>query len=156
MFWIAASNFVFPICFNIAQVVVIFTTHETAVPSYLMWTNIYVSILGLVFATVWSNSTRAGSRRMEASDMVSTAYRSNAVPYSYGFATTVPGGATTFPISDVTGSDTIDISGVEKLDDMAEKRGSDSSADLDQSHRKEDDERRFTVRIDESRMVSRV
>lgn len=64
LFWIASTNFVFPVAFNIAQVVVMYRSSSAITASYLMWTNIYVSIVGVVYATVWSHATNPETKVM--------------------------------------------------------------------------------------------
>jgi hypothetical protein len=87
------------VAFNIAQLAAIFTSHGTPIPFYLMWCvpwelshfsillifrriNIYISTIGLVFATVWSNSTNPNRQHIHTSNAVSTAFRSTAGPFS--------------------------------------------------------------------------
>ncbi|GJE97669.1 hypothetical protein PsYK624_138900 [Phanerochaete sordida] len=57
LFWIAIGNFVFPILFNIATIIDIFVDPQymLRIPNFLL-TNYYLSIIGVVFATVWSSS----------------------------------------------------------------------------------------------------
>jgi len=108
LFWIAATNFVFPVAFNIAQVVVMYRTSSAITASYLMWTNIYVSIVGVVYATVWSHVTSSGpSTTHTPATFASPRYRSNiSGPIAFAPTTTAtitaPGGASSeFPTFDV-------------------------------------------------------
>lgn len=54
LFYIALGNFIFPIAINIAQIIcyIVKTSFFNAV--YLQILNLYVSIIGLAFATVWT------------------------------------------------------------------------------------------------------
>ncbi|OBZ67596.1 hypothetical protein A0H81_12150 [Grifola frondosa] len=54
MFWIAASNFVFPVMFNVAQLVIFMTTTDFTVCLYVQQANYFISIIGVVFATIWA------------------------------------------------------------------------------------------------------
>lgn len=58
LFIIALSNFVFPALFSIAQLIVTFRDPDFLVGAYIFMVNIYVSIIGVVFATVWAGTTR--------------------------------------------------------------------------------------------------
>ncbi|EKM48947.1 uncharacterized protein PHACADRAFT_202200, partial [Phanerochaete carnosa HHB-10118-sp] len=58
LFWIAVGNFVFPVIFNIALTTVIFVDPQyTTLTGNLFITDYYLSIIGVVFATLWSTST---------------------------------------------------------------------------------------------------
>ncbi|EIN09811.1 hypothetical protein PUNSTDRAFT_133582 [Punctularia strigosozonata HHB-11173 SS5] len=59
LFWIALTNFVFPVVFNLVQIIIIFSKNSFFVGAYIMMVNTFVSILGVVFATVWSSSLKA-------------------------------------------------------------------------------------------------
>ncbi|GJE92697.1 hypothetical protein PsYK624_088530 [Phanerochaete sordida] len=60
LFWIAIGNFVIPVIFNIAIVIDIFVDPNYVLhASSLLLTDYYVSIIGVVFATVWSVSMSA-------------------------------------------------------------------------------------------------
>lgn len=63
LFWIAAGNFVFPVFFAIAQVILIMAwarsfNQQTDVLIILI-TNTYVAIYGVLFATLWAASSNA-------------------------------------------------------------------------------------------------
>jgi len=53
LFWIAVTNFVFPVFFNIAQYILIFRDSDNNDYWIVLVTNIYVQIIGVLFATVW-------------------------------------------------------------------------------------------------------
>ena len=62
LFWIAVSNFVFPIFFDIAQYILIFRdTADYNVYMIVLITNIYVEIIGVLFATVWAATKHSES-----------------------------------------------------------------------------------------------
>jgi hypothetical protein len=62
LFWIAVSNFVFPVFFDIALYILIFraAAHYSAYLIVLI-TNIYVEIIGVLFATVWAATKHSKS-----------------------------------------------------------------------------------------------
>ncbi|KAH7884902.1 hypothetical protein F5I97DRAFT_1893225 [Phlebopus sp. FC_14] len=53
IFYIAAANFVFPVMFNIAQIVCITTDPSYGTGTMLLLVNGYVSVLGVLCATIW-------------------------------------------------------------------------------------------------------
>ncbi|GJE97668.1 hypothetical protein PsYK624_138890 [Phanerochaete sordida] len=56
LFWIAVGNFVLPVMMNVATIIDVFVdTHYILRISNLLLTNYYVSIIGVVFATVWTS-----------------------------------------------------------------------------------------------------
>ena len=78
LFWIALSNFVFPVIFDIAMLILVFRDLNYMDGSYVTTVNSYVSILGVLFSTIWaSGSSRLGE---------TTTIHSHACPHttSYG------------------------------------------------------------------------
>ncbi|EKM48940.1 uncharacterized protein PHACADRAFT_202207 [Phanerochaete carnosa HHB-10118-sp] len=64
LFWIALGNFVFPVIFNIILIIDLYTDPNYIVNTiFLLFTNYYVSIIGVVFATVWSSSSSYKQQR---------------------------------------------------------------------------------------------
>ena len=57
LFWIAASNFVIPVIFNIAQLVLIFHDESFVHGTYVLLVNIYVEIVSVLLATLWCSSS---------------------------------------------------------------------------------------------------
>ncbi|KAJ7174278.1 hypothetical protein C8R46DRAFT_646887 [Mycena filopes] len=55
LFWIASTNFVFPLMFGVAQIVAIFTG-QVLLAASLQMANTYVEIIATVFATIWSST----------------------------------------------------------------------------------------------------
>lgn len=57
IFWIAVSNFVLPVIFNIAQLVLIFRDNSFVHGTYVLLVNIYVEIISVLLATLWCSSS---------------------------------------------------------------------------------------------------
>ncbi|CAK5276154.1 unnamed protein product [Mycena citricolor] len=55
LFWIASTNFVFPIIFSVSQIATLFRGHTTTAAG-LHLANCYVEIISTVFATIWSST----------------------------------------------------------------------------------------------------
>lgn len=53
LFFIATGNFVFPVMLNIVQIIYMFVDGQFLHGSVILLINVYVSIIGVVFATVW-------------------------------------------------------------------------------------------------------
>ncbi|KAH8114087.1 hypothetical protein DFH11DRAFT_249005 [Phellopilus nigrolimitatus] len=81
LFYIALGNFIFPIIFNVAQIVLVTSDHSFINGSYLLMINNYVSIIGVVFATIWTSGSSwnrstfgsTGSTWNQESDRLDTA-----------------------------------------------------------------------------------
>lgn len=56
LFWIAATNFIFPIIYNFIQIILLLTNASFFPGAYLLMINTYLSIFGVVFATIWSSA----------------------------------------------------------------------------------------------------
>ncbi|THU91849.1 hypothetical protein K435DRAFT_758739, partial [Dendrothele bispora CBS 962.96] len=54
LFLIALGNFVFPVIMNIATIVLVATDPSFINGTYILLSNNYVAILGIVFATIWT------------------------------------------------------------------------------------------------------
>ncbi|KAL5531123.1 hypothetical protein ACEPAG_3999 [Sanghuangporus baumii] len=63
LFYIALGNFVFPVILNVAQIVLITTDRSFLDGSYVMFVNDYISILGVVFATIWTTSSHWSQKK---------------------------------------------------------------------------------------------
>ena len=63
LFWIAAFNFVFPVIFNIVQLVFIFRDPDFMHGTYVLYCNTYLEIIGVLLATIWVSGTDSGSTR---------------------------------------------------------------------------------------------
>ncbi|KAJ7732258.1 hypothetical protein B0H14DRAFT_2479696 [Mycena olivaceomarginata] len=57
LFWIATTNFVFPLILGIIQIVTIFVGNDAVLSTSFQMTNTYVIIMSTVFATIWSSTT---------------------------------------------------------------------------------------------------
>ncbi|KAI6102439.1 hypothetical protein EDD16DRAFT_361203 [Pisolithus croceorrhizus] len=53
IFYISAANFVFPLIFNIAQIIFITTDQSPYTGAILLLINNYVTVIGVIFATLW-------------------------------------------------------------------------------------------------------
>ena len=58
LFYMALGNFVFPVILNVVQIVLITTDRSFLDGTYVMVVNDYISILGVVFATIWTTSSQ--------------------------------------------------------------------------------------------------
>ena len=62
LFWIAVSNFVFPVFFDIAKYILMFRdTGDYNVYLIVVISDIYVEIIGVLFATVWAATKHSES-----------------------------------------------------------------------------------------------
>jgi len=57
LFWIASTNFVFPVVFGLCQIILLFTGRSILVAASVEMVNVYISIISTVFATIWSSTT---------------------------------------------------------------------------------------------------
>ena len=58
-FWISTSNFVFPVLFGIVQISIYMSKpNDYLLAVYVNVVNVYVNIMGVVFATVWAAEAR--------------------------------------------------------------------------------------------------
>ncbi|KAI0742305.1 hypothetical protein C8Q80DRAFT_1108373 [Daedaleopsis nitida] len=58
LFWISMSNFVFPVILNLVQLILAFRDKSFLDGAYVLIVNIYVTIIGVLFATIWSMGTK--------------------------------------------------------------------------------------------------
>ncbi|KAM5531181.1 hypothetical protein V8D89_015151 [Ganoderma adspersum] len=63
LYYIAVSNFVFPILFNIAEIVIIFTDPNFFHGATVVTVNCYVTIIGVLLATIWAQGSKGGRLR---------------------------------------------------------------------------------------------
>ena len=88
LFWIALSNFVFPVIFDVAQLILIFRDPNFVEGSYVIAVNSYVSILGVLFSTIWASP---GATQLRVGDASSSEYSySNGYGYGYGHSIRPP------------------------------------------------------------------
>ena len=57
IFFIAAANFVFPLILNIAQLICITSSRSYSVGTMFLLTNGYVSVIGVLCATIWASGS---------------------------------------------------------------------------------------------------
>jgi len=57
IFFIAVANFIFPLIMNIAQLICITTSRSYAVGTMFMLINSYVSVIGVLCATIWASGS---------------------------------------------------------------------------------------------------
>lgn len=57
IFYISVANFVFPLVFNIAQIVSVTTDHSPTTGAVLVLINNYVTVMGVLCATLWFSGT---------------------------------------------------------------------------------------------------
>ncbi|KAK7471155.1 hypothetical protein VKT23_002566 [Stygiomarasmius scandens] len=57
LFWIAATNLIFPLIFNLVQIVIVFTSDDILLAASIEMVNIYVAIISTAFATIWAATT---------------------------------------------------------------------------------------------------
>lgn len=58
LFWISVSNFVFPVILNLAQLILAFRNPNFLDGAYVLIVNNYISVIGVLLATIWSTSTK--------------------------------------------------------------------------------------------------
>ena len=58
LFWIAISNFIIPVMLSIAQLVVMWISKDMIKVALISTANIYVEIIGVLLATVWTRESR--------------------------------------------------------------------------------------------------
>ncbi|PIL26386.1 hypothetical protein GSI_12143 [Ganoderma sinense ZZ0214-1] len=90
LFWIALSNFVFPVIFDVAQLVLIFRNPNYVEGSYVIIVNSYVSILGVLFSTIWAS----GATQLRVGDASSAE-----CGCGYGYSIRPPGHTTSYSAS---------------------------------------------------------
>ncbi len=71
LFWIAVSNFVFPVMLSFIQLVFAFKARLFLDATYIIITNIYFEIIAVLLATVWSAGSK-WSEKQQATAKTST------------------------------------------------------------------------------------
>lgn len=61
LLWVAATNFVVPVLFSLAQIIVVYRGVDVLVVNDLVLVNTSVAVIGVVFATVWAGSAHWAS-----------------------------------------------------------------------------------------------
>ncbi|PIL26380.1 hypothetical protein GSI_12137 [Ganoderma sinense ZZ0214-1] len=60
LYYIAVSNFVFPILFNITEIAIIFYDPNFFHGTTVVTVNCYVTIIGVILATIWAQGSKRG------------------------------------------------------------------------------------------------
>lgn len=82
LFWISASNFVFPVMLGIVQLVIYMAKpKEYLLAVYVEETNFHLNIIGLVFATVWA----AEGHWADANDIKDSSTRISTLQFNNNF-----------------------------------------------------------------------
>ncbi|KAF9455881.1 hypothetical protein BDZ94DRAFT_1241932 [Collybia nuda] len=58
LFYFGLSSFVFPCILSIIQVILVFNNHNFFLGAYIFVTNLYVEIIGVLLATIWTAQNR--------------------------------------------------------------------------------------------------
>ena len=58
LFWISASNFVFPVIFDLALLIIAFRDASFLDGTYVLMVSNYVDVVGVLLATIWLTSTK--------------------------------------------------------------------------------------------------
>ncbi|KAI0326460.1 hypothetical protein GY45DRAFT_109113 [Cubamyces sp. BRFM 1775] len=61
LLWVAATNFVVPVLFSLAQIIVVYRDVDVLVVNDIVLVNTSVAVIGVVFATVWAGSAQWAS-----------------------------------------------------------------------------------------------
>ena len=57
LFWIAVSNFVIPVIFNVLLIIFAFREANMLDGTYLFLINVYIAVISALLATLWCSST---------------------------------------------------------------------------------------------------
>ncbi|KAI0319682.1 hypothetical protein OF83DRAFT_1169970 [Amylostereum chailletii] len=68
LFWIASFNFVFPVLFNVALLVLYGDTTRYTAAACVEEVTVYANIIGVVFATVWATGNRWAGEHLAVGD----------------------------------------------------------------------------------------
>ncbi|PIL26378.1 hypothetical protein GSI_12134 [Ganoderma sinense ZZ0214-1] len=86
LYYIAVSNFVFPILFNIAEIAIIFYDSNFFHGAMVVTVNCYVTIIGVILATIWAQGSKRGKPHAGAARGGSRGHRTTTVLGSLQFA----------------------------------------------------------------------
>ncbi len=56
LFWIAVTNFVVPVLFSLAQIVIVYREVDFVVINDIVLANTSIAVIGVVFASIWAGS----------------------------------------------------------------------------------------------------
>ena len=57
LLWVASTNFVFPVLFSLAQIIIVYREVDVLVVNDIVLINTSIAVIGVVFATVWAGTT---------------------------------------------------------------------------------------------------
>ncbi|KAF5380048.1 hypothetical protein D9615_006158 [Tricholomella constricta] len=83
LFWIASTNFVFPLIFGLCQIILLFRGKNILVAASVEMVNVYVSIISTVFATIWA-STVSGKSNVLSSNSDNTKLHLETIKFRRG------------------------------------------------------------------------
>ncbi|KAG7093929.1 hypothetical protein E1B28_007564 [Marasmius oreades] len=83
LFWIAISNFVFPVLLSLAQLIFAFRDSSYLDGGYIFLTNNYVEIIGVLMATVWVAGSHWSDGGSTASSYPKSSNQSMSAPQFY-------------------------------------------------------------------------
>ncbi|KAG6865082.1 hypothetical protein C0991_005226 [Blastosporella zonata] len=72
VFVIALANFIFPLFMNITQLIMILRDRDYALGTEVLFANLYVSIFGVLFATVWASGHAWGRNHLSSQESTTT------------------------------------------------------------------------------------
>ncbi|EKM56770.1 uncharacterized protein PHACADRAFT_254086 [Phanerochaete carnosa HHB-10118-sp] len=58
LLWVAATNFVVPVLFSLAQIIVVYRDIDVLVVNDIVLVNTSIAVIGVVFATVWAGTAQ--------------------------------------------------------------------------------------------------
>ncbi|TFK48118.1 hypothetical protein OE88DRAFT_1810801 [Heliocybe sulcata] len=81
LFYIALSNFVFPVIFSLVQIIFIYRSNDFEAINDIIQVNTSIAVIGVVFATVWAGFERSSHQSVEAgqTDTEADAYKKNMI-----------------------------------------------------------------------------
>lgn len=65
LFWVAATNFVFPVLFSLTQIIVVYCNIDGLTINDIVLVNTSIAVIGVVFATVWAGTTNWTQNRSQ-------------------------------------------------------------------------------------------
>ncbi|KAK1235433.1 hypothetical protein PQX77_001346 [Marasmius sp. AFHP31] len=68
LFWIAVSNFIFPMLFSLVQIVIVYREVNFVIVNDIILANTMIAVIGVVFATVWAGSSHWKNTSLSASN----------------------------------------------------------------------------------------
>ena len=65
LFWVAATNFVFPVLFSLVQIIVVYRDIDVLLVNNIVLINTSIAVIGVVFASVWAGTTNWAQDRSQ-------------------------------------------------------------------------------------------